>query len=175
MRFDLGDGYSLRSFLYGDATSLARHGNNHKIARNLRDSFPHPYTVEHARAWIQHIKEHEPDTRFVIANARNEAIGEIGFVIQLDVHRYTAEIGYWLSEDHWGSGVMSKALAEVSQYAFREKGLVRLFADVQEKNEGSSRVLEKCGYQLEGVFRKHIYKEDQHSDQYVYALVRKDV
>ena len=175
MHFDLGDGYSLRSFLYGDASSLARHGNNQKIARNLRDSFPHPYTVEHARAWIQHVKENENKTRFVITNQHNEAIGEIGFVVQLDVHRFTAEIGYWLSEDHWGRGVMSRAVACVADFAFNEMGLVRLFADVQENNESSGRVLMKCGFQLEGVFRKHIFKDGQHVSQYVYALVSNDV
>ncbi len=171
MQIDLGNGYSLRSFLYGDAPSLARSGNNYNIARNLRDSFPHPYSIEHARAWIQHVKEHESKTRFVIAY-ENEAIGEIGFVVQLDVHRYTAEIGYWLSENHWGKGIMGKAISWVSEYAFNDLGMVRLFADVVEHNTGSCKVLEKCGFQLEGVFRNHIYKDDEFFNQYVYALIR---
>lgn len=171
MRIDLGNDYNLRRFLYGDAIALAKHGNNYKIARNLRDSFPHPYTVEHARAWIQHVKEHESDTRFIISH-EEEAIGEIGFVRQLDVHRFAAEIGYWMSEDHWGKGVGSRALSEVSRYAFEKHGLVRLFADVAEHNVGSCRILEKCGFQLEAVFRNHIYKEDQFYNQYVYGLIK---
>lgn len=171
MRIDLGNGYCIRNFLYGDAPALARHGNNEKIARNLRDSFPYPYTIEHARAWIQHVKEHEVDTRFVIDH-EGEAIGEIGFVVQLDVHRYAAEIGYWLSEQHWGRGVMTKVVATVSEYALNEMGLVRLFADVVEHNKGSARVLENCGYKLEGVFRKHIYKNDEYFDQHVFGLVK---
>ncbi|UYM14769.1 GNAT family N-acetyltransferase [Endozoicomonas euniceicola] len=173
MRFDLGDGYSVRGFLYGDAGAISRHGNNVNIARNLRDSFPSPYTIEHARAWIQHVKEHESDTRFVIASGQ-EAIGEIGFVAQLDVHRHSAEIGYWISEEHWGRGVMSKALAFVSDYAFKKKNIVRLFADVVEYNEGSCKALEKCGYQREGILRKHIYKGERFYDQFLYALVNPD-
>lgn len=173
MRFDLGDGYSVRGFLYGDASSLSRHGNNSKIARNLRDSFPNPYSIEHARAWIQHVKEHEADTRFVIASGQ-EAVGEIGFVVQLDVHRFSAEIGYWLSEEHWGKGIMSKAVSCVSDYAFSKKNVVRLFADVVEYNEGSCKVLEKCGYQREGVLRKHIYKAERFYDQFLYARVNPD-
>ncbi|AMO57826.1 GNAT family N-acetyltransferase [Endozoicomonas montiporae] len=174
MQFDLGGGYCVRSFLYGDASSLSRHGNNAKIARNLRDSFPNPYSIEHARAWIQHVKEYEADTRFIIASGQ-EAIGEIGFVTQLDVHRFSAEIGYWVSEEHWGKGIMSKAVAYVSDYAFAKKKIVRLFADVVEYNEGSCKVLERCGYQCEGVLRKHIYKGERFYDQFLYAKVNPNV
>ena len=171
MRFELGDNYCLRSFLYGDALSLAKHGDNKEIAKNLRDSFPNPYTLEHARVWIQYVKEYESKTRFVIAHC-DEAVGEIGFVSQADVHRFSAEIGYWLSQEHWGKGVMSKAVSLISQYAFEQCELVRLFADVVEHNQGSCKVLEKCGYKLEGVFQKHIFKGDQFYDQYIYALIR---
>ena len=171
MHADLGNGYSLRQFYYGDAPSLAKHGDNYNVAKNLRDSFPHPYTIEHARAWVQHVKQNEVGTRFIIAY-KDEAIGEIGFVNQLDVHRYTAEIGYWMSEDHWGNGVMSKAVSWVSNYAMDKMGIVRLFADVVDYNAGSCKVLEKCGFVREAIFRKHICKDDAFYDQYVFALVR---
>ncbi|WP_263322090.1 GNAT family N-acetyltransferase [Endozoicomonas sp. Mp262] len=171
MRFELGNGYCLRSFLYGDALSIAEHGNNVEVARTLRDSFPNPYTIEHARVWIRHVKEHESDTRFIIA-CNDEAVGEIGFVIQTDVHRYTAEIGYWLSQEHWGKGVMSKAVETIGHYAFEKFDVVRLFADVVKHNYGSCKVLERCGYNLEGVFRNNIYKDGQFYDHLVYALVR---
>ncbi len=174
MRFDLGNGYCIRSFLYGDAASLARHGNNWEIAKNLRDSFPTPYTIEHARVWIQHIKEHEADSRFVI-DFEGEAIGEIGFVKQLDVHRYVAEIGYWISQAHWGKGIMTKALSRVCQYAMDDQGVVRLYADVVDHNLGSARLLEKVGFQKEAVFRKHIYKGEEYFDQFVFGLLRSDL
>ncbi|WP_067522213.1 GNAT family N-acetyltransferase [Endozoicomonas ascidiicola] len=171
MHIDLGNGYCLRRFLYGDAIALANHGNNPKISQYLRDTFPNPYTIEHARAWVQHVKEHETKTRFAI-DYNGEAIGEIGFVVQLDVHRFGAEIGFWVSEDHWGKGIMTKALSYVTNYAFDEMGLVRIYADVQARNPGSRKVLEKCGFELEGVMKKHVYKDDQFIDQLVFALVR---
>ena len=171
MRFELGDNYCLRSFLYGDVIHLAKHGNNPEIAKNLRDSFPFPYTIEHAKAWVQYVKEHEMDSRFAITY-RDEAIGEIGFVSQPDVHRFSAEIGYWLSQEHWGKGLMTKAVKKTSQYALEQCGIVRLYADVVEQNKASRKLLSNCGYQLEGVFPKHIYKNGQFYDQYVYGLVR---
>ena len=171
MHIDIGNSYCLRRFLYGDALSLAKHGNNPNIAMNLRDSFPNPYTIEHARAWIKHVKDHESKTRFTI-DFGGECIGEIGFVKQQDVHRFTAEIGFWLSQEHWGKGVMSKALASVCQYAFEHHNVVRIYADVQATNDGSRRVLEKSGFELEGVLKKHVFKNEQFIDQMVFALVR---
>ena len=171
MRFELGNDYCLRKFLYGDAVSLASHADNKEIAINLRDSFPNPYTLEHARAWINHVKNYENKTRFVITYC-DEAIGEIGFLAQLDVHRFSAEIGYWLSQKHWGQGVMSKAVHLISQYAFEQYDFVRLFADVVEYNEGSIKLLNRCEYVLEGVFKKNIFKYDKFYDHLIYALYR---
>ncbi|MDP0562707.1 MAG: GNAT family N-acetyltransferase [Candidatus Endonucleobacter sp. (ex Gigantidas childressi)] len=171
MRFELGDDYCIRSFLYGDAISLAKHADNKEISKNLRDSFPSPYTLEHARLWIRYVKEHESTTRFVISH-KDEAIGEIGFLAQADVHRFSAEIGYWLSEDHWGKGIMSKTIALVSNYAFEKHKIVRIYADVVEYNKGSCKVLEKCGFKLEAVFQKHVFKYEKFYNQYLYALVR---
>ena len=174
MRIELGNDYSLRHFYYGDAMALTKHGNNPNIARNLRDSFPTPYTIAHARAWIQHVKEHEAKTRFIIAY-KDQAIGEIGFLPQWDVHRFTAEIGYWMSEEHWGKGVMGKAVAEVSQYAFKTTDIVRLFADVVEYNIGSCKVLEKCGFKREAVFRNNIFKDGEFYDHFIFGLYRENL
>ena len=52
-------------------------------------------------------------TDFAIAS-RSEAIGGIGFHPQADVHRLTAEIGYWLGEPFWGRGIATQALRELS-------------------------------------------------------------
>ncbi|MDP0588767.1 MAG: GNAT family protein [Candidatus Endonucleobacter bathymodioli] len=171
MRFELGDGYCIRGFLYGDALSLAKHADNKNIAKHLRDSFPSPYTVGHARLWIQYVKEHEPKTRFVIAY-KEQAIGEIGFLAQMDVHRFSAELGYWLSEEHWGRGIMSRTIALICNYAFEKHNIVRIYADVIEYNKASCKVLEKCGFEIEAVFQKHVFKYEKFYNQYLYALVR---
>ena len=68
MRFKLENGYCVRDFHYGDAPLIAHHGNNYNVSRTLRDSFPHPYSVDQARAWVKHVKEYLTDTRFVIAH-----------------------------------------------------------------------------------------------------------
>ena len=173
MKENINDDIFIRHFLYGDASGLARNGDNPKVAINQRECFPSPYTLEVARQWIQYIKDNEAQTRFVIANEK-EAIGEIGVVKQLDVHRHSAEIGFWIGEKYWGQGIMTRAVNWMADYCFRELDIKRLFADVVEFNHASQRVLCKCGFQLEGVFRKNIYRNEQFYDQFVYARLKDD-
>lgn len=173
MNIQLTDEVSLRSLLYGDASGLAKHGDNPNIAVNQRESFPVPYTVEYARQWIQYAKEHETENRFVIATHK-EAIGEVSFFAQADVHRNSAEMSFWIGEEYWSQGIVTQAVNYIAEYAFKKQGIKRLFADVVEYNMGSQKVLIKCGFQLEAVLRKNIFKNGKYYDQFVYARLDDD-
>src|SRR5918911_1884990 len=70
----------IRSWRVGDAAALARHANNRAVWLNLRDRFPHPYTLEDAAAWVRFAPVQEPETSFAIEVA-GEAVGGIGFVL----------------------------------------------------------------------------------------------
>ena len=72
MEIDLGE-YRMRPWQGGDEESLAKYANNRNVWINLRDSFPHPYTVEDAIAWVQLQKDKQPTQIFAIATA-DEAI-----------------------------------------------------------------------------------------------------
>jgi len=161
----------LRGWRRSDASSLARHANNPKIWRNLRDAFPHPYTVVDAHAWIRNASAARPPTHFAI-DVKGEAVGSIAMLVQRDVHRRSAEVGYWLSEEHWGRGIATEALGAFVEYAFSSFDVCRLFATAFEWNPASVRVLEKCGFTLEGRRRKAVTKEGRTIDDFLYALVR---
>jgi RimJ/RimL family protein N-acetyltransferase len=169
MQIDLGE-WQIRSFRPGDAAAIAKYANNRRVWINLRDRFPHPYFREHAEAWITHCLRQAPETSFAIASAE-EAIGGIGLTPQEDVHRHSAEVGYWLGEPFWGRGIATSALRAVTEYAFAEFELVRLYAFVFEWNRASARVLEKAGYTYEGCLRKSAIKDGESIDQLLYALV----
>ena len=68
-----------------------------------------------------------PETSFAIA-VGGEAVGGIGFVMQHDVERVSAEIGYWLAEPFWGRGIVTEALVAVTSYAIAD---ARLHAPVR--------------------------------------------
>jgi len=170
MQIKIGQ-WQVRSFRPDDAEALARNANNRNVSRNMRDTFPHPYELSNAHGWIGFASNQSPELNFAIATA-SEMIGGIGLTLQSDVNRRSAEIGYWLGEPHWGQGIATTALKAMTDWAFAEFDLVRLYGEVFEWNPASGRVLEKAGYQLEGRLRKSIVKDGEIIDALLYAIVR---
>jgi [ribosomal protein S5]-alanine N-acetyltransferase len=161
---------TLRAWRPADAPSLARHANNPNVARQLRDRFPHPYTLADARHFIQGVAGARPTTLFAMVVDGN-AVGGIGFFPGADVERFSAEVGYWLGEPYWGRGITSEALKLISTYAFEVCNMLRLFALPFADNRQSARVLEKAGYTREAVLRASSVKHGEIRDQAMYALV----
>jgi len=161
----------VRSWRLADAEPLARHADNRKIWLNLRDAFPHPYTGHDAREFIRSVRNRVPETTFAIA-VNEEPVGSVGFVLRPDVERVSAEIGYWLAEPFWGRGIATEALIAVTEYAFANFDLCRVYAHVFDWNAASARVLEKAGYEFEGRLRKSVTKDGQTIDQLMYAIIR---
>lgn len=161
----------MRSWRAGDEPSLARHANNRKVWRNLRDVFPHPYTLEEAAKWIRFAAAEVPELSYAI-EVGGGAVGGIGLTLLSDVERCTADIGYWLGESYWGRGLASQVVAAVSDYAFATLDIARIEAWVFAWNPASMRVLEKCGYVREAVMRKSAVKDGQLIDRVIYARWR---
>ena len=158
----------LRPLVSSDARSLARHANDREVWRNLRDRFPHPYSVADAEAYIAHVASRQIQTSFGI-DVGGEAIGSISLMIGDDIARKSAEIGYWIGREHWGRGIMTEAVVATTEYAFAELQLVRVFAVPFVTTAGSIRVLEKAGYVREGVMRQSAIKDGIIMDQALYA------
>lgn len=160
----------IRTWRKTDADSLVRHANNMKVARHLRDRFPHPYTKRDARAFLKYAASTADPTNLAIA-VDGEAVGAIGYVPGRDVERFSAEIGYWLGESLWGRGIATEALDLVTAHAFREMNVLRMFALPFADNLASVRVLEKAGYEREGLLRASSVKFGEPKDQLVYARI----
>ena len=165
-----GERCALRRWRTSDATAVAYHANNMSVAKHLRDRFPHPYTVDDAKAFLAVASKEDPQTNFAI-DVGGEAAGGLGYVPGSDVERYSAEVGYWLGESCWGRGITTEALQIFTGYAFAELGLLRLFALPLSDNRASIRVLEKAGFGFEGTLRSSCVKFGQPRDQALYAAV----
>jgi RimJ/RimL family protein N-acetyltransferase len=171
MNIDIGiEPYRIRNFLETDIQSIVHHANNKKIAENLRDIFPHPYTIEDAETWLKHVKTQKPVTDFAVANSK-EAIGGIGLEFLGDIHYKTAGLDYWLGEEYWGRGIMTNVVMEFTKYAFNVYDLIRIFAHVFDTNPASARVLGKAGYTFEGKLRKNAIKNGKILDQLLFSKV----
>src|SRR5258708_32309929 len=98
---------TIRDWLMDDAESLTKHANNRRVWLGLRDAFPHPYTIEDANKFLQGSVAGLPRKNFCI-EISGAAVGGIGLRPGEDVHRDTAEVGYWLGEEFWGQGTLDQ-------------------------------------------------------------------
>src|SRR5256886_5524762 len=159
---------TIRDWRMEDAESLASHANNRRVWLGLRDAFPHPYTIEEAKRFLQGSVPGLPRLNFCI-DIGGAAVGGIGLRPGEDVHRHTAEFGYWLAENFWGQGIMSEIVPAFVDYSFKEFSLNRIFAIPHSKNPTSARRLEKAGFVLEGRLRKNVVKDGKVLDSLLFA------
>lgn len=163
----------LREWRLSDEEALVHHANDRRVSIDLRDRFPYPYTAPHAAEWLGRNVGVTPPTAFAITErGTDEPVGGVGLMLQEDVQRISAEIGYWLGVAAWGRGLATEAVKAATGYAFDELGLERVFAVANTRNRASARVLEKCGYLLEGTMRRTAIKEGIVLDQFMYAALK---
>ena len=161
----------IRQWKNEDLQELVCQANNINVWNNLRNYFPHPYTEEHGKAWLEKVVDALPAINMAI-EADGKLAGGIGLILNGDVYIKSAEIGYWLGEQYWGKGIATEAVRQMTEYAFYYFDLVRLYAEVFETNKASMRVLEKNGYYLEGVRRKAVFKNDVLMDDYIWVKLK---
>lgn len=168
-----GSCFELRPWTSADVDDLVRNANNPKIARNLRDGFPYPYTLHDARLWIEMIRGNKKDLVYAI-DIKGEACGGIGLHAMRDVYRFNAEIGFWLAEKYWGRGIVSESVGLLVDYGFQNYHWVRIFAGVFSTNTASMRVFEKNGFTRESIHRKAVKKEGIFLDEIIYSKLKEE-
>lgn len=161
----------IRSWSLDDVEDLVKYANNPRVAANLTDGFPHPYTKEDAERFITMAMSATP-TRIFAIELNGEAVGGIGLHLQEDIYRNNAELGYWLAEPFWGKGIMTGIVKEIVNYGFAHFSINRIYARPFGSNMGSQRVLEKAGFQLEARFHKTLIKNGELEDELVFAIRR---
>ena len=164
-------GWTLRAWRRGDAASLARHASNVEVWRWMSDSFPHPYTLEIAEHWATRGHIDFGGDHWAIA-FNDEAVGGCGIHPQAAQFRCNAEVGWWLAEEHWGRGVVTRVAGALVSRAFANPEITRVFAPVHAGNARSMRVAEKNGFVLEGVQRQGAVKAGRVIDRWVFARYR---
>ena len=164
----------LRRLESTDASRIASLANNKNVWDNLRDYIPYPYEEKDAEYFIGLTKQEDLAQTFGIINSESELCGVIGLVLQKDVYKLSAEIGYWLGEAYWGIGISTKAVELITAYGFDQLNLERIYTGVFDFNKASMRVLEKNGYTQEGLFRKAVIKNGNRIDEYRYSKLKNE-
>jgi len=163
--------FTLRPWTLNDLESVSKHANNPKITQNMSDGFPN--SIEKWKTFIEFATSSK-DILYLVIDINGEAIGSIGVSPKKDYMQKNAELGYWLSEEYWGQGIITKAIKEIVKLAFNKFDIERIYATPFEKNYASHRALEKAGFKLEARFSKIVFKNGEMLDELVYAIRRKD-
>ena len=161
-----GDDVTLRPIEEEDTEFLAEAVNHPEVWPRL--SAVEPLTVGQEREWIERIGE-DDDVHLLIC-VDEEPVGTIGLNDLYDVWG-TAELGYYVHPDAQGNGYATDATRRLLAYAFTDRRLEKVYANVFADNEASKHVLESVGFQREGVFREHAYVRGERIDVHRYGLL----
>jgi len=137
---------TLRRPTLADVKAIARLANDRRIAENTR-RLPHPYTQDHAIAFVRAMAHDPREIVFLIEN-NHTPVGAVG----IDWREPEApELGYWLGVEHWGQGFATESARAVIDFTFEEFDIEHLIAGARVANPSSRNILEKCGFQWSGV------------------------
>jgi len=163
----------IRKWELSDARDLAVALSNKKVQDNLRDGLPYPYTEQDGRDFISAMLSADENETFAFGiTVDNIAIGSIGIFRQGNIHRRTAELGYYIAEAYWGKGIMTEAVRQICKYVFSKSDIIRIFAEPFAYNIASCRVLEKAGFQYEGTLRSNAIKNGKVIDMKMYSKIK---
>lgn len=165
--------FSLRIIESSDLESFAFHANNFNIAKNLTNAFPHPYTLENGKVFLEMLAKQTPRNVLGI-DIDGKICGAIGVHFQSDIYEKNAEMGYWLAEPFWGNGIMSRAIPQMVKYAFNNFEIARIFARPFGTNIASQMALKKAGFVLEAVLKDTFFKNGEILDEWIFAVRRDD-
>ena len=164
--------FILRPYKMSDAKEISKVLNNWNVVKNL-SNLPFPYELEHAREFIKRTSAEmrkKDGKNYVLAiEIDGKVSGAIGIHSIAPGHK--AEMGYWLSENHWGQGVMPEAARKFMSHVTKKFQLRRIYARAYAQNKGSMRVMEKVGMKFEGIEKKGALKKGKFIDTHVYAKV----
>lgn len=104
-----------------------------------------------------------------------KAIGSIGVYRQENIHRQTAELGYYIAEEYWGKGIMTEAIKQICQHVFQKSDIIRIYAEPFAYNIASCRALEKAGFQYEGTLRNNAVKNGKVIDMKMYSILNTEL
>jgi RimJ/RimL family protein N-acetyltransferase len=137
---------TLRRPTLADVKAIAHLANDRRIAENTR-RLPHPYLQDHAVEFVRATSAGSSETVFLIEQ-NFSPVGMVG----IDWSEQDApELGYWLGVAHWGQGFGTEAARAVIDFTFEEFDIEQLIAGARVTNPSSRHILEKCGFQWNGV------------------------
>lgn len=171
--FRVEDQIELREFLPEDAEAVfdAVSSNFHHLQPFMLWATP-DYSLESAKTFIaQSLRQRAERESLGLGIFRGDRlIGAIGFV-NFDWQAMRAEIGYWISQDEEGKGIISSACRTLIDFAFNELDLNRIEIRCSAENARSAAVPKRLGFQKEGHLRQSEFRNGRLHDFEIYGLL----
>lgn len=166
----------LMEYKESDMEEIVEKINDETITRYTLN-IPHPYKEKDFLDFLEMIrKEKENGSSLTLCLHLREdgsAIGGIG-LHKIESNNETAEIGYWISKEHRGKGLVTEAVKALISYGFTEMGLHRIQAVIFEPNDISKKVLERVGFTYEGRIRERYLKDGRRYDGLMFSIISTD-
>lgn len=162
---------SLRPFKLSDADEFLKWASDERVTRYLR--WNTITTKEEALMYIEKVAIPHPWRHSICFDDRS--IGYVSIKPESGDDKCRAHVSYAVAAEYWRQGVVTVAMKMAISRVFKEfPDLVRLEALVEVENKGSQRVLEKVGFQKEGLLRKYGYCKGGIRDMFVYGFLAID-
>ncbi len=171
-----GEQVLVRKYKSTDTEDLYRNIRSKEISR-WTIGLPYPYPKETAAKFIRwsqkQCRERKEFHLGIVLKETQKVIGGVGLK-RIDYKHQCGEFGFWLGKKHWNQGLTSEAARLMLHFGFRQLRLHRIYAHAFDENIGSRRVLEKCGFQLEGIMRQAVIRNKKRHDLYNYGILRSE-
>jgi ribosomal-protein-alanine N-acetyltransferase len=167
---------TLRSFTKEDAEDFFQIRSNVKVMEYL-DSNIHKF-VSDTLNMIEKIFQMYADKagiNWIIEDKNSKAVMGYCLLFNLDRANCRAEIGYALKPEYWRMGIATEAIEALIKFGFGKMGLHGIEANVNPKNTGSKKLLEKIGFRKEAYFREHHLSNGKFSDSEIYCIIESDL
>ena len=161
----------LRAFRLVDVEDEFEYASDAEWARYL-PHVPQPYTRKAAEQRVAGNLLESRETNPTWAIVLNQRV--IGGIWLMDVQNEIGQLGYELSREHWGKGLMTEAARAVINWGFEERRLAKIYASADLRNTRSWRVMEKLGMTREGVLRSHLKGRGERTDSVYYGVLREE-
>ena len=135
---------------------------------------PHK-SIEETQDYLLHcLNEWQDGSAFPWVITRKEN-GQLIGVVELNIDKFMAAVGYVLARAYWGQGYMPEAVKAIVDWGLAQTGIFRIWALCDVENSASARVMEKVGMRREGILRRrtiHPNVSEEPRDVCCYSIVK---
>ncbi len=164
---------ALRRFRLDDASAFVAYRSDPAVARY--QSWEPPFPLASAEEFMREmavLDPTEPGWFQYAVDMGGVLVGDVG--VHLHENRKQAEFGYTIATAHQGNGYATEAVGRVLEHLFVERGLHKVSAECDARNEPSAKLLTRLGFRLEGHLVEHTWIKGEWTDDLLFGLLARE-